>query len=81
MNVSRRLTIDVEVDIQTGETYMLYKSYVRWNIWLNKRDMYQMQQTYGYGSHGEMQWNTYMQGKSHSNINANGKTNWETNQK
>ena len=28
LNVSRRLTIDVKVDIQTGETYMLYKSYI-----------------------------------------------------
>ena len=28
LNASRRLTIGVEVDIQTGKTYMLYKSYI-----------------------------------------------------
>ena len=32
-------------------------------------------------SHGEMRQNAYMWGKSHSNINANGKTNWEANQR
>ena len=47
---------------------------------LNKRNKYQMQKTYGYGSCRETRWNTYMRGKSHSNINVNGKTNWETNQ-
>ena len=40
-----------------------------------------MQKTCRYSSRGEMRQNTYMQGKSHSNINVNGKTNWETNQK
>ena len=35
-----------------------------------------MWKTYGYRSCGETRWNTYMWGKSHSNINVNGKTNW-----
>ena len=34
-----------------------------------------------YGSRGEMRWDTYMWGNSHSNINVNGKTNQETNPK
>ena len=76
------MTIDVEVDIQTGETYMLFESYVcvMESQGLNKRNKHQMQETYGYGSCGETRRNTYMWGKSHSNINANGKTNQETNQ-
>ena len=79
----RRITMDVEVNIRTGETYMLFKSYicVTESQWLNKRNKYQMQKTYGYRSCREMRWNAYMWGNSHSNINANGKTNWETNQK
>ena len=48
---------------------------------LNKRNRHRMWKTCGYSSCREMRWNTYMWGKSHSNINANGKTNWETNQK
>ena len=41
-NVSRRLTIDVEVDIQTGETYMLFESYIcaKESQGLNKRNKY-----------------------------------------
>ena len=27
-NTSRRMTMDVEVDIQTGKTYMLFESYI-----------------------------------------------------
>ena len=48
---------------------------------LNKRNKHRMRKTCRYGSHGEMRQNAYMRGKSHSNINANGKTNRETNQK
>ena len=48
---------------------------------LNKRNRHQMRKTCGYSSCGETRQNTYMQGKSHSNINANGKNNRETNQK
>ena len=83
LNTSRRMTMDVEVDIQTGETYMLFNSYIcaTESQGLNKRNKHRMRKTYGYGSHREMRRNTYMWGKSHSNINANGKTNRETNQK
>ena len=83
MNTSRRLTIDVKVDIRTGETYMLFNSDIcaMESQGLNKRNKYQMWKTYRYGSCGETRWNTYMWGKSHSNINVNGKTNWQTNQK
>ena len=28
LNMSRRVTMDVEVDMQTGETYMLFESYI-----------------------------------------------------
>ena len=28
LNTSRRMTMDVKVDIQTGETYMLFESYI-----------------------------------------------------
>ena len=75
--------MDVEVNIRTGETYMLFESYIciTESQGLNKRNKYRMWKTYGYGSHGEMRQNAYMWGKSYSNINANGKTNWETNQK
>ena len=48
---------------------------------LNKRNKHRMWKTCGYSSHGEMRWNAYMCGKSHSNISTNGKTNQETNQK
>ena len=83
LDMSRRMTMDVEVDIQTGRTYMLFKSYicVTESQGLNKRNKYQMWKTYRYGSCGEMRWNTYMQGKSTSDINGNGNTNQETNQK
>ena len=48
---------------------------------LNKRNKHQMQKTCKYSSRGETRRNTYMWGKSHSNINVNEKTNRETNQK
>ena len=72
--------MDVEVDIQTDKTYMLFKSYIcaMEHQGLKKRNKYQMWKTDRYGSHVEMRWNTYLQGKSHSNINV---ANWETNQK
>ena len=61
---------------------MLFESYMcNGSQELNKRNKHQMRKTCRYSSCGEMRWNTYLRGKSHSNINVNGKTNWETNQK
>ena len=39
---------------------------------LNKRNRHRMRKACGYSSRKEMRWNTYMRGKSHSNISANG---------
>ena len=47
---------------------------------LNKRNKHRMWKTCRYSSRGETRQNTYMWGKSHSNINVNGKTNQETTQ-
>ena len=67
--MSKRMTMDVKVNIRTGKTYMLFESCIcaMEGQGLIKRNKYWMWKTYGYGSHGEMRQNTYMWGKSHSN--------------
>ena len=62
-------------------TCFLSLIYVQWKSRAEQKEQASNAETCGYSSHGEMRQNTYMWGKSHSNINVNGKTNWQTNQK
>ena len=72
----------IKVDIQTGEhTCFSSLIYAQRKSRAEQKEQASNMETCRYSSHWEMRQNAYMWGKSHGNINTNGKTNWETNPK